>query len=85
MVMARGEDADAILRVLTPENRRLLGLIYRHNPDSVRTLCSLAGKAQPNVSRALAVLERAGVIRMVGARPKRPELMVQSVTIDLTE
>ena len=74
----------AILKVLTPENRRLMELIFRHKPDSIGSLCKLAGKAQPNVSRALATLEEAGMVKMVGARPKRPELAVNFVAINLT-
>ena len=57
----------AILKVLTPENRRLTALIFRHKPDSIGSLCKLAGRAQPNVSRALASLEEAGIVKMVGS------------------
>ena len=78
-------DQAAILKVLTPENRRLMGLIFHHRPDSINSLSRLAGKAQPNVSRALALLEAAGMVRMIGVRPKRPELAVRFVAINLTD
>jgi predicted transcriptional regulator len=70
---------------LTPENCRLVALIHRHRPQSITDLCRLASRPQPNVSRSLAVLERAGIISMVGTRPKRPELAVERVTIQLVD
>jgi predicted transcriptional regulator len=82
-ITASGPHGEALLRVLTPENRRLLALIDRYNPESVGALSRLAARAQPNVSRALASLEAVGVVKMVGARPKRPELAVRVVVIDL--
>jgi predicted transcriptional regulator len=80
-----GANQTAILKVLTPENRRLMGLIFHHKPDSIGSLSKLAGKAQPNVSRALASLEEAGMVKIVGTRPKRPELAVNYVAINLTD
>ncbi|AOO82227.1 MarR family transcriptional regulator [Bosea vaviloviae] len=80
-----GAEQTALLRVLTPENRRLLNLIYSEKPSSVGALCKLASRAQPNVSRALAALEEAGLVRMVGARPKRPELAARFIVIDLLD
>lgn len=76
---------EQILRALTPENCRLLALIYRHRPQSVTELCRLASRPQPNVSRSLARLERAGIVTMVGARPKKPQPSVRRVTIELTD
>ena len=76
---------DTILKALTVENRRLLSIIHRHKPTSVAELCALSGKTQPNVSRALATLVDAGLVRMSKTRPKRPEIVATSVTIDLTE
>jgi len=79
-----GENIDAVVRVLTPENRRLLGLIHRHKPQSMQALSELSGMAQPNVSRALANLKKVGLIRLVGKKPKRPELAKDSVVIKLS-
>jgi predicted transcriptional regulator len=83
--MAPSHTPEQILRALTPENCRLVALIYRHRPQSITELCRLAARPQPNVSRSLAVLERAGIVSMIGSRPKRPELAVQRVTIDLVD
>ncbi|TPJ29280.1 helix-turn-helix domain-containing protein [Mesorhizobium sp. B2-7-2] len=83
--MAPSRTPEQILRALTPENCRLVALIHRHRPQSVTELCNLAARPQPNVSRSLAILERAGIISMTGSRPKRPELAVQRVTIELVD
>jgi predicted transcriptional regulator len=83
--MAQSYSPEEILRALTPENCRLVALIHRHRPQSITELCRLASRPQPNVSRSLAALERAGIVSMVGSRPKRPELAVQRVTIELAE
>ncbi|TKB94909.1 MAG: ArsR family transcriptional regulator [Mesorhizobium sp.] len=78
--MAQSCAPEEILRALTPENCRLVALIHRYRPQSITELCRLAARPQPNVSRSLAALERAGIVSMVGSRPKRPELAVQRVT-----
>ncbi|TIO07768.1 helix-turn-helix domain-containing protein [Mesorhizobium sp.] len=83
--MAQSYSPEEILRALTPENCRLVALIHRHRPQSITELCRLASRPQPNVSRSLAALERAGIVSMVGSRPKRPELAVLRVTIELAE
>ena len=77
------DNVDAVLRALTPENRRLLALIYQQKPRSVHALSELSGMAQPNVSRALSNLKKAGLVRLVGGRPKRPELVTDTVVIDV--
>lgn len=76
---------EQVLRALTPENCRLLALIHRHRPQSITELCRLAARPQPNVSRSLASLERAGIISMVGTRPKKPELAIPRVIIELVD
>jgi len=40
--------------------------------------------AQPNVSRALSNLSKAGLVKLVGGKPKRPELVTDIVIIDIT-
>ncbi len=66
-VLARFERADAEAgdwqRVLSADgNRRLLALIVGLAPRSVSELVDLAGRAQPNVSRSLASLAKAGLV-----------------------
>jgi hypothetical protein len=45
-----------------PGNRELLGLIGRTRPQSIGALSDLAGRAQPNVSRALSALVTAQLV-----------------------
>jgi predicted transcriptional regulator len=47
---------DALVRLLTPENQRLLALIRDRKPGSVTELVEMTGRAQPNLTRTLAKL-----------------------------
>lgn len=60
---AASEDWVRVLAV--PGHRELLGLVARHDPPSVSALAELAGRAQPNVSRALSALMAAGLLEIV--------------------
>ena len=58
--------SDDWMRVLSvPGHRDLLGLIARHNPMSIGALAELAGRAQPNISRALTTLVSAGLVSLI--------------------
>jgi len=54
---------DAIVRLLTPENRKLLAIIRDQRPQSVAQLVELTGRAQPNLTRTIAKLEAAGLVK----------------------
>ena len=73
------------MRLLTPENRRLLALIRDRKPRSVSDLAAWTGRAQPNVSRTLAKLEAAGMVEMTdgGNRRKVPLATVRKITIEI--
>ena len=58
------ESAGAILRLLTPDNRKLLALIDEHKPASVAALAQLAHRAEPNVSRTLNKLVASGFVEL---------------------
>src|SRR5688572_8183676 len=58
------ESVDVVVRLLTPENRKLLALIRDRKPGSVAELVTLTGRAQPNLTRTLAKLEAVGFIQM---------------------
>jgi predicted transcriptional regulator len=75
---------DAFVRLLTPENRRLLALIRDRNPGSISELVELTGRAQPNLTRTLAKLEAAGFIRMksVGRR-KAPSAAIKKIVVEI--
>jgi predicted transcriptional regulator len=75
---------EALVRLLTPENRRLLALIRDRKPGSVAELVQLTGRAQPNLTRTLAKLEGAGFIRMksVGRR-KAPSAAIRKIVVEI--
>ena len=75
---------DAVVRLLTPQNRRLLAIIRDRKPQSVAALVELTGRAQPNLTRTLAKMEAAGFITMkpVGRR-KAPSVAVKKIVVEI--
>ena len=75
---------EAVVRLLTPDNRRLLALIRDRKPESVAELVTLTGRAQPNLTRTLAKLEAAGFIRMttVGRRTT-PSVSIKRIVVEI--
>jgi predicted transcriptional regulator len=76
---------DAVVRLLTPENRELLAMIRDRKPQSVSELVKMSGRAQPNLTRTLAKLEAAGLIAMkaVGRRRKAPSATVKKIVVEI--
>jgi predicted transcriptional regulator len=75
---------DALVRLLTPENRQLLGLIRDHKPGSVAELVRLTGRSQPNLTRTLAKLEAAGFIKMKAVgRMKAPSTAIRKIVVEI--
>jgi predicted transcriptional regulator len=75
---------DAIVRLLTPDNRRLLALIRDRKPRSVAELVAMTGRAQPNLTRTLAKLEAIGFITMNAAgRRKTPRVAVKKIVVEI--
>jgi predicted transcriptional regulator len=76
---------DAVVRLLTPENRRLLALIRDRKPQSVAALVEMSGRAQPNLTRTLAKLEAAGFITMkaAGGRRKAPSVAIKKIVVEI--
>jgi len=79
------ESAGAILRLLTPDNRKLLALIDEHKPASVAALAQLAHRAEPNVSRTLNKLVASGFVelREGKGKAKMPEVVIRHVTVNI--
>ena len=75
---------DAMVRLLTPENRQLLAIIRDRKPQSVAELVEMSGRAQPNLTRTLAKMASAGFITMktVGRR-KAPSVAVKKITVEI--
>ena len=79
------ESVEAVMRLLTPENRQLLAVIEKKKPVSVAELARLVGRAEPNVSRTLGKLVAAGFVRLkpgVG-KTKAPEVVIRRLTVDI--
>ncbi len=49
----------------SPGNRELMGIIATKRPQSIGELSVLAGRLQPNVSRSLSALARAGLLTVI--------------------
>lgn len=66
------ESAEALIRLLTAENRELLRIIRDDKPESVAALARLSHRAEPNLLRTLGKLEAAGLVAFstVGKRRK---------------
>jgi predicted transcriptional regulator len=76
---------DAVVRLLTPENRELLAMIRDRKPQSVAELVQMSGRAQPNLTRTLAKMEAAGFVTMkaVGRRRKAPSVTVKRIVVEI--
>lgn len=79
------ESVEAVMRLLTPENRQLLAAIEEQKPASVAELARLLRRTEPNVSRTLGKLAAAGFVRLrPGAgRTKVPEVAIRRLTVDI--
>jgi predicted transcriptional regulator len=74
----------AVVRLLTPENRRLLALIRDKKPQSVAGLAQISGRAQPNLTRTLEKLEAAGFVTMkLSGRRKTPSAAVKRILVEI--
>jgi predicted transcriptional regulator len=79
------ESVEAVMRLLTPENRQLLAVIEKKKPASVADLARLVGRAEPNVSRTLGKLVAAGFVRLKpgAGKTKAPEVAIRRLTVDI--
>src|SRR5258707_13404208 len=75
---------DAVVRLLTPENRELLAMIRDRKPQSVAELVQMSGRAQPNLTRTLAKMEAAGFIRTKAiGRRKAPSVAIKKIVVEI--
>lgn len=58
------DSVDALMRLLTPQNRELLAIIRDRKPQSIAELAELTGRAQPNLTRTLGKLAAIGFVRL---------------------
>ncbi len=79
------ESVDAVMRLLSPENRQLLAAIENNKPASVADLARMVGRAEPNVSRTLSRLVASGFVRLKpgAGKAKVPEVAIHRLTVDI--
>ena len=58
------DSTEALVRLLTPDNRSLLRTIRDAKPQSVAELARLTNRAEPNLLRTLGKLEAFGLLEM---------------------
>ncbi len=79
------ESAEALIRLLTPDNRSLLRTIRDQKPQSVAELARLTNRAEPNLLRTLGKLEAFGLLEMRTVDRRRvptPVIKMLHVAID---
>jgi predicted transcriptional regulator len=78
------DSVEALLRLLTPQNRKLLAVIRDKKPQSIAELAELTGRAQSNLTRTLGKLEAIGFVRFKTVeRRKVPTAPVHSLRINI--
>lgn len=79
------DSVEAVMRLLTPDNRQLLAAIEKSRPTSVADLARLVGRAESNVSRTLSKLVAGGFVRLKpgAGKAKVPEVAIHRLTVDI--
>src|SRR5215467_13057100 len=67
-VLGRKTSPEAMVKLLSSENLRLLHLIATKRPSSVRELATLVRRKESNLSRTLKKLEEVGIVAFEGGR-----------------
>ena len=83
--LAASASAEAMVKLLSPDNLTLLHLIGTQRPESVRALAQLAHRKESNLSRTLKKLHEAGIVEFEerAGRTRAPRLIARRVTLDL--
>ena len=58
------ESIKSMAQILSTENQNLLQVIINNNPNSLKELEELTGRAKSNLSRTLKTLERYGIVEL---------------------
>ena len=78
------DSVEALVRLLTPENRYLLSVIRDRKPESIAELAKLTGRAASNLTRTLAKLEAVGFVKMkTVARRKVPTPGIKKIRVEI--
>ncbi len=77
--------AEAMVKLLSPDNLALLQVIGRDHPDSVKALADMTGRKPSNLSRTLKRFEQAGIVRLSPGpgRVRRPLLIANKVRMEI--
>jgi len=76
---------DVLIRLLTPENRKLMAIIRDKKPKSIAELAELTGRAPSNLTRTLGKLEDAGLVKMQADKKRKipiPAVKILRLRID---
>jgi predicted transcriptional regulator len=76
---------EAMVKLLSPQNLRLLSILAKKRPQSVQELADLTGRAQASVSRTLKRLAQAGIVVMRRGKDRKlqPELVATRVQLEI--
>ncbi len=78
------ETTEALIRLLTPENRSLLRTIRDAKPQSIADLARMTDRAEPNLLRTLGKLEAFGFLEMHTVERRRvPTAIVGTLRVDI--
>ena len=77
--------AEALVKLLSPENLAVLQAISRERPESLRQLAELTGRKESNLSRTLKKFEHAGLIRFISGpgRMRMPLLVASKIRLEI--
>jgi predicted transcriptional regulator len=78
------ESVDALVRLLTPENRKLLKTIRDAKPQSIAQLERLTGRKGPNLVRTLGKLAAIGLVQLRTQRRRTvPIVVVRKLRVEI--
>lgn len=83
--LGREVSPEAMVKLLSPANLRMLSLLAAKRPRSVQELANLTGRNQASVSRTLKRLAQAGIVAMTRGKGRelRPELIATRVQLEI--
>jgi predicted transcriptional regulator len=84
-VLGISTSPEAMVKLLSTENLRLLHVIRTKRPESVRALAGLVRRKESNLSRTLKKLQEAGIVSFEQGpgRMRTPRLSARRVTLEL--
>ena len=78
------ESTEVLLRLLTPDNCRLLRTIRDAKPQSVAELARFTNRAEPNLLRTLGKLEASGLVTVQTInRGRLPTAIVDTLRVEI--